>query len=1511
MQSLLLLLPFLWLERSHGAFSQGAESDYLANFNAINAASYAAVDDPNSGVPPDLVSQCKKSNTSGNGITSTTITITKDGTGNDGTVDSQTVGQNCSPSVTCIISNDVTLLMKTNLNVGSLIVRGRVVWNDETQINKNAFLCAGYVAIEGQGTWDMHLEEKNAWVYIKDNGATHPTLRSCAFGGVATAEDTSDTHYPTIDIRGRELKRTWSLLSETLGKGDIKMKLMHDPTLMGWFVGDCIAAALTEDKAKAFGEEFCIVAFEYDGTIVLNRSVTTERFEATFLPPISTAGGGSGVPALKSAEVINLDRNIVITGDDFSQVGCDPNLPEAVAGEQTSVLGCRCSSFRCTCTVGLHTIQMFAGVSRIQHTRIEKCGQRGVEGKYCLHLHKMKACPTCLYHGNAIENSHQRGIIIHSTHLSTVQENTLYNVRGAGIYLEDGNEMQNYVKYNVVICPFPFRHPNLGGCTIPGTSNSVADTSDNQSGLFSRAATNDFTGNRVANCFNGMFLLAGSIGRGESYNRVCEQDVKIGRVEGNTFHGNGRFGTYTLGGNYPKVTVDQSIATNGWNVDKEGCQGFDSSGQTRGLPSAFKDNMDYHNAFVGHYEAGDIQYNGHLSFDSNNLLYWKETKKFENGCSAHVTKSHFANGNMALPDQGTFIIEDTTFGDNVSLEPNHHCNVGRTGLLCMPQYVLHRVNWKNKNRSRKWVEFQHHNAQPHSANQVYGGVFTLSPDDAAVVMNGRDLDGPIFPSGFVSLVSSKFNYLLSVPENLCVMSRSLGSEYGLLYDDGILCKVPLRTLKIYSRGLVSGSAPALRVDAWFQGGGSQSGPPNTSQNIGFHQVGEDYKTRKQGYSLPVIPGLNHSYRLSLVTADGNIPRDWVVEFSDVVIGNRWNIEFLHLTLQGRRNCGRDGTGLISSHHDRSFIWSGDTFMDDAAWGQYGACVDSSNPPVDSPRIECSLKMYNNGVLPATECPELCDTTCNPTNSYCDCGSKTCHCKPGFTGPNCSVDLCAAARCSDNGTCTARYLGNDASLPVTSRKTACICDQGWTGHLCQYNPCQEQGLTCSGHGTCVASSLSSQKAVCECDPGYSGQNCDVSCHDVCQGNYPFNCATNLDGVVKYGCHSSGACHYLKEGEEYPFSGFCTFKSVDDGGDTSCQCESRSECEVVGPCRPDGSCPEPTPLADNTPCHSVPFGVCETGVCVGTKMPPSSPVPSSPSPPTIFTSVPTPSPTPVSDLPPSMNFICGCKDCNDDILNTMAGDYSCGARINWLQSGAGGSHTEEAACIKVARDEFSSICGPMCDPTRCKSTSASPTTLPSAHPTAESSNIPTNYPTNDPTDRPTRKKSPPPSSNNPPSSTTHPCGCQDCTKNILNNMAGDYSCGARINWLQSLSGGSHTEKAACIIVARDEFPSICGPMCDPTRCQNSNAPSMMPSRYPSVTSPVSYPCGCQYCTENVLNTMAGDYSCGARIHWLRSTAGGSLTEKEACVKVSRDEFNGICGPMCDPTRCQTINKRYLRT
>ena len=171
----------------------------------------------------------------------------------------------------------------------------------------------------------------------------------------------------------------------------------------------------------------------------------------------------------------------------------------------------------------------------------------------------------------------------------------------------------------------------------------------------------------------------------------------------------------------------------------------------------------------------------------------------------------------------------------------------------------------------RWIWFQSGNTQGHDANQNHGGVFTLSPPNAQVVMDGGQLEDNFFPPGYVSLVSAKFNYLLSLPGSPCVPSTA----YGNRYDNGILCKVPIRALKIYSEGLVSATAPSMLVEMWYNR--TESGAADASQSIGFHQIGGDNQTPKQGYSLPIVPGIEHSYRISLMDGNGDIPSSWVSE----------------------------------------------------------------------------------------------------------------------------------------------------------------------------------------------------------------------------------------------------------------------------------------------------------------------------------------------------------------------------------------------------------------------------------------------------------------------------------------------------------------------------------------------------------------------------------------------------------------------------------------------------------
>lgn len=141
----------------------------------------------------------------------------------------------------------------------------------------------------------------------------------------------------------------------------------------------------------------------------------------------------------------------------------------------------------------------------------------------------------------------------------------------------------------------------------------------------------------------------------------------------------------------------------------------------------------------------------------------------------------------------------------------------------------------------------------------------------------------------------------------------------------------------------------------------------------------------------------------------------------------------------------------------------------------------------------------------------------------------------------------------------------------------------------------------------------------------------------------------------------------------------------------------------------------------------------------------------------------------------------------------------------------------------------------------------------------------------------------------------CGCVECTAEVLNRNASGYRCGNRI--LSLIEGGNQlSEEEACIRVARTEFPNICGPSCDPGRCDGKTLPPEdMPSTY----------CGCKYCDNDVWNRATdGGYTCGARITYL--TDFNDVALHDACALVAGEQFpqDDLCGP-CNPATCEPVH------
>lgn len=127
-------------------------------------------------------------------------------------------------------------------------------------------------------------------------------------------------------------------------------------------------------------------------------------------------------------------------------------------------------------------------------------------------------------------------------------------------------------------------------------------------------------------------------------------------------------------------------------------------------------------------------------------------------------------------------------------------------------------------------------------------------------------------------------------------------------------------------------------------------------------------------------------------------------------------------------------------------------------------------------------------------------------------------------------------------------------------------------------------------------------------------------------------------------------------------------------------------------------------------------------------------------------------------------CGCDSCNQAVWDAMAtdsgGSYTCGARISWLQTAMGMS--ENDACSTVSDEFIDGPCGPACDPTKCQ-----------------------------------------------PTGKTY-CGCSGCNQAVWDTLAtdsgGSYTCGARINWLQTAMNYNLAD--ACAKVGSEFIDGPCG-------------------------------------------------------------------------------------------------------
>lgn len=137
--------------------------------------------------------------------------------------------------------DDTASLLTRALQVRTLTIEGSLHWDTAAA---GRTLAAGYVLVQGSGHLSVGTAaepmEERATIYLKHNGASHPALGERFLGGNGGGDSS-----PTIEIHGRPLARTWSLLASDAPAGATSLHLKHGAAASGWRVGESIAIAAT------------------------------------------------------------------------------------------------------------------------------------------------------------------------------------------------------------------------------------------------------------------------------------------------------------------------------------------------------------------------------------------------------------------------------------------------------------------------------------------------------------------------------------------------------------------------------------------------------------------------------------------------------------------------------------------------------------------------------------------------------------------------------------------------------------------------------------------------------------------------------------------------------------------------------------------------------------------------------------------------------------------------------------------------------------------------------------------------------------------------------------------------------------------------------------------------------------------------------------------------------------------------------------------------------------------
>ncbi|MEM7297523.1 MAG: right-handed parallel beta-helix repeat-containing protein, partial [Bacteroidota bacterium] len=336
-----------------------------------------------------------------------------------------------------------------------------------------------------------------------------------------------------LELHGEAPEVIWTKISEHAEAGATSLTLMET---VDWNSGNEIVIAPTDYYEAGFGSSVTqkmslssISANEISISEELNahhwgvlQYPTSTGLSFTNNDPITPPGTNGPTPMIldERAEVGNLTRNIIIRSPE-DELWLNEGF-------------------------GVHTMIMPNAEAHVEGVEFRRAGQQGRLRRYPWHWHMLSYDGTetlsdadgQYFRKNTINESANRGIVIHGTNGVLVQDNIVFDVRGHGVFTENAVERRNTIDHNLVL---HVRNPEWGSQLMEHEVGTFGS-----SGFWIANPDNYLTNNVAADCETFGFWLAYPVRPfGESSEVLAEDGILMrpnrilfGSFDNNTAHSN-------------------------------------------------------------------------------------------------------------------------------------------------------------------------------------------------------------------------------------------------------------------------------------------------------------------------------------------------------------------------------------------------------------------------------------------------------------------------------------------------------------------------------------------------------------------------------------------------------------------------------------------------------------------------------------------------------------------------------------------------------------------------------------------------------------------------------------------------------------------------------------------------------------------------------------------------------------------------------------------------------------